>query len=173
MTNHSGDGTPSLMRRKALEHWRSFSQRLKYRVVVLERELSAAQSALAEKEREVERVERDKQAYRGALGYSVSGAFNGRTSDGTIPICGLCEANHKRAESAEVRAEEAEKDAERYRLCQQKGFPVRNQTAHNEDHLWTIQGNWFGATPSLCIDAALEAAPPALASPMSPTGRKE
>jgi len=33
--------TERTMRRKALEHWRSFSQRLKYRVVVLERELSA------------------------------------------------------------------------------------------------------------------------------------
>jgi len=39
--------TPRTMRRKALEHWRSYSQRLKYRVVVLERELTALREQLA------------------------------------------------------------------------------------------------------------------------------
>ena len=40
--------TPMPMRRKALEHWRSYAQRLKHRVVELERELSAARRELAQ-----------------------------------------------------------------------------------------------------------------------------
>ena len=55
---------------------------------------------------------------------------------------------------AESRAASAEKDARRYRLCQQEGFPVRNQSPADENKRWTIQGKWYGATPSLCIDAA-------------------
>lgn len=34
----------------------------------------------------------DIEAYRGALGYSVSGDPDGKLSDGTAPVCGLCEA---------------------------------------------------------------------------------
>jgi hypothetical protein len=37
----------------------------------------------------------DIEAYRGALGYSVSGDHNGLLSDGTSVKCGLCEAREK------------------------------------------------------------------------------
>jgi hypothetical protein len=51
----------------------------------------------------------------------------------------------------------AEEDAARWNCCQRVGFPVRNQTAANPDVRWTIDGKWYGATPTHCVDAALAA----------------
>lgn len=53
-----------------------------------------------------QRVEQDIQAYRGALGYTVPAKYDGRLSDGTVPRCGICEA-----QSSKIA--ELEKDAAR------------------------------------------------------------
>ena len=85
-----------------------------------------------------------------AAGYKSFGHFD----EPLDAIIAERDALKQHAEQAESRAASAEKDARRYRLCQQEGFPVRNQSPADENKRWTIQGKWYGATPSLCIDAA-------------------
>ena len=185
MTNHSGGGTPmpeanccevtkEELCASTLAHYDDISmkachwhnqvpQAIRFWYLDkprIEAELAAAQSALA-------RVERDKQAYRGALGYSVTGAFDGRTSDGTIPICGLCEANHGRAERAEARAGEA-----RLWLDNNTTFYDVSPDGPNVPVLASVSKRiWYHATDnqeSYPFSAVIDAAPPA-----SPMGRKE
>lgn len=55
-----------------------------------------------------------------------------------------------------AQAQEWKKDAERFQLCMRLGFPVRNQIA-TPHKMWTINGLWFGDTPTECLDAALAA----------------
>lgn len=52
------------------------------------------------------------------------------------------------------RLEAAEKDAERWRVALKIGFPVRNHRARIYDVRWTVNGDFFGATPTVAIDAA-------------------
>lgn len=41
---------------------------------------------------EIKRLNRDIEAYRGALGYTVEAGHDGRLSTGVLPFCGLCDA---------------------------------------------------------------------------------
>lgn len=43
----------------------------------------------------IKQLEHDIQAYRGALGYSVPGKYNGFLTDGTYPRCGMCDAKNQ------------------------------------------------------------------------------
>jgi hypothetical protein len=45
-------------------------------------------------------AQRDIHAYRGALGYAVPGAYDGRLADGTFPVCGLCGAKERQLAAA-------------------------------------------------------------------------
>jgi hypothetical protein len=49
------------------------------------------------------------------------------------------------------------KDAERYQTCARLGFPVRVQSPSRDALRWTINGVHFGATPTDCIDSAIDA----------------
>ncbi len=56
---------------------------------------------------ECEQLRHDIEAYRGALGYSVSGDHDGKLSDGTIPQCGICNSEWRKgleSENAELKA---------------------------------------------------------------------
>lgn len=44
--------------------------------------------------RRIRQLEHDIEAYRGALGYPVSGDHDGRLSDGTIPHNGIANSNY-------------------------------------------------------------------------------
>lgn len=51
----------------------------------------------------------------------------------------------------------SEQDAARFAVCMAYGFPVRNQTAHKPEVMWTINGEWYGGTTLQCIDTAIQA----------------
>ena len=75
-------------------------------IVALVNAYPAIRAALAAARRDIE-------AYRGAIGYSAPGDHDGRLSDGTTPICGLCDAKEKLLAAARSEAlEEAAKVAE-------------------------------------------------------------
>jgi hypothetical protein len=57
---------------------------------------------------ERDRLEWDVQAYRGALGYSVSGDHSGRLTDGTFPSCGLCASRSEGFELLKNELQEAQ-----------------------------------------------------------------
>jgi len=46
-------------------------------------------------------------------------------------------------------------DALRWRACLKHGFPSRNQFATRADKRWTIDGKYYGETPTGAIDALL------------------
>jgi len=48
-------------------------------------------------------------------------------------------------------------DALRWRACLKHGFPSRNQSATTADTRWTVNGEYYGATPTGAIDAILRA----------------
>ena len=46
-------------------------------------------------------------------------------------------------------------DVLRWRACLRHGFPTRNLASTSQDTLWTVDGKYFGATPSGAVDAVL------------------
>ena len=46
-------------------------------------------------------------------------------------------------------------DALRWRACLKHGFPSRNRSATTADTRWTVNGEYYGATPTGAIDAIL------------------
>jgi len=48
-------------------------------------------------------------------------------------------------------------DVLRWRACLRYGFPVRNPQPRGKATLWTIDGVYFGATPTSVVDAVLRA----------------
>lgn len=55
-------------------------------------------------------AQKDRDAYRAALGYSMPPEANGFLSDGTVPTCGMCDAKLKMLDTAKTRAEAAERE---------------------------------------------------------------
>lgn len=81
----------------------------------LGRGLIRMQKMAATEHAEVERLEHNTEAYRGALGYSVRGSHDGRLRDATLPINGIAEALTAEGEHlriAHARADGALADAE-------------------------------------------------------------
>ena len=79
------------------------------RIKELEGELEAANkhveilgSQRGEAGKRIAELEADIQVYRGALGYAVPSGFGEKLTDGTIPRCGMCDANSKRASELEA-----------------------------------------------------------------------
>ena len=51
-------------------------------------------------ENEIEQLQRERDACRGALGYSMPGDFDGRLPDGTFPVNGIAVALNQQLEAA-------------------------------------------------------------------------
>jgi len=111
--------------------------------------------ALAAQRQRIAELERDVQAYRGALGYAVPDSFGDRLTDGTIPNNGIAEALHQQAAAERERADANAKDAERYRW-------LREQMTHEHSgpHVgWTLGFVMPGDDTDAAIDAARKGQP--------------
>jgi len=106
---------------------------------------------------QVDALEVDIQAYRGALGYSVPGDHDGRLSDGTVPRNGVAESLQQQVVSAEARA-----DTYWRQLCNKAGPPAltiryagETQRAFHEDTtpVPPVPGG-YPTPPGLCHDLA-------------------
>lgn len=82
-------------------------------------------------EKRIAKQQNDIEAYRAALGYSVSGDHNGRLSDDTFPVCGLCDAKQKRIAELEVALREI---ADHPHFTDDAWFPSLDWERHREGH---------------------------------------
>ena len=114
---------------------------------------------IRELEAEVEALNQNILAYMGACGYSVPSTYDGRRTDGVIPVCGLCDAKDK--ENARLREAECFKcgkslppDGDCY-ACERDELEKENaelrrqldgvgldrmEAAHHRDEIATLKG---------------------------------
>jgi len=123
------------------------------------RQFETDECRIAELEAEVEALNQNILAYMGACGYSVPSTYDGRRTDGVIPVCGLCDAKDK--ENARLREAECFKcgkslppDGDCY-ACERDELEKENaelrrqldgvgldrmEAAHHRDEIATLKG---------------------------------